>query len=492
MSSFSASGYTSVPVKVPMSDAWGYLNLSTVNSPVLTDGANVNTTVSRLQTGAFGVTFSSSSRFSSNAYVVITTPEYSDDSTYAPVSCRIGNPSGSTALGRSAGFEINTFRYSSGFHVGGGTAFFADPASNTLKVGFAAFSFSRNNNPYVPTNTPENKFPTPNDIFAWYGERFGSVGNSSVISRDSVPSPVGNTPLRMNITGGNPYILSNNESRWNISPASKGQRWKLKVFVKGSRPMSGAQIYIFGARSDGVALLGSGAWVNIGVENISVTTEWREVSLVFTFTNPDVAFIQVRLDGPDSGAEGETIWWDGLQVYEETSDYSTVPGASGFGVTGATYNSHLTNLLSKRTATAYGTLVIPPARGTGTPVSAYIENSFNIQGVSAGGLGVFDVTFVKPMNSTDYCVILSGEYESNFLGVVATDLSTATEFSDLLVRAGAGNQFKTTSRFRIESRKQTAASGSDNSWAPRGNVFRNGRTERIHFMVFGGGTYGQP
>ena len=36
--------------------------------------------------------------------------------------------------------------------------------------------------------------------------------------------------------------------------------------------------------------------------------------------------------------------------------YSIVPGACGFGVTGATYNSHIPSLLSKRTATAYGLL----------------------------------------------------------------------------------------------------------------------------------------
>jgi len=28
----------------------------------------------------------------------------------------------------------------------------------------------------------------------------------------------------------------------------------------------------------------------------------------------NTAFIQVRLDGPDSGGTGQTVWWDGLQV----------------------------------------------------------------------------------------------------------------------------------------------------------------------------------
>jgi hypothetical protein len=319
--SSSASTYISTPVNVPMADAWGYLNLNTAASPAITDHANVSA-ISRLGTGRYGITFAASNRFSSNAYVVITTPEYTTDSGYAPVSCRIGNISGSTALGRSAGFEINTFAYSQGFHSGGGTANVADVASGALRVGFAAFSFSNDNRAYSVTGTT----------------------------------------------------------------------------------------------------------------------------------------------------------------------YATVPGAAGYGVTGATYNSHLANMVSKRSATAYGTIVIPQAQGNSTPVSAYIENSYNVLGVSAGGNAVFDVSFLKPLNNTNYCVILSGEYESE-QGSVVTTVPSTNEFSDLLVRAGASNRFKTVNGFRVESRKQVAA---DNSWALQSVAYQGGRTERIHFMVFGGGIYGQP
>ena len=322
MSYYSVSSYTSTPVQVPMCDAWGYFNLSTATSPTPIDSANTNA-ISRIGTGRYGVTFSASNRFSSNAYVVLATPEYITDTGYGPVQCKIGNPSGSTAVGRSAGFEFSTFAYSQGFHAGGGTASVADVGSNSLLVGFAAFSFSQDNRAFSVTGTT----------------------------------------------------------------------------------------------------------------------------------------------------------------------YATSPGASGYGVTGSTYNSHLSNLFSKRTATAYGTIVRPQSRGNNTPVFAYIENEYNIAGVSTGNNSVFDVTFIKPLNNTNYCVILSGEYESNFTSVVATNISNVNEFSDLLIRAGAGNKFKSVNGFRVESLKQVQ---SNNSWTPQSVAYQSGRTERIHFMVFGGGTYGQP
>lgn len=323
MSHYSSSSYTSIPVSLPMCDAWGYLGVTAPATPTVIDNSNV-ADFKKIANGRFGVTFSASSRFSSGAYVVVSTPECCDDTNYPLACCRIADIAGSTALGRSAGFEFNTFNYSTS--LAGGTANFGDPSTDTLRVGFAAFSFSQDNRAFSVTGTT----------------------------------------------------------------------------------------------------------------------------------------------------------------------YATVPGASGFGVTGATYNSQLTNLLSKRTATAYGTVVIPPARGNSTPVAAYVENFYNVSGVSAGANSVFDITFTKPLNNTNYCVILSGENESTQDTVVTSSIGSSNEFSHLIVRAGQNNKFKTRSGFRIESRKQTAAGASNNQWTLQSVAYQNGRTERIHFMVFGGATYGQP
>jgi hypothetical protein len=87
------------------------------------------------------------------------------------------------------------------------------------------------------------------------------------------------------------------------------------------------------------------------------------------------------------------------------------------------------------------------------------------------------------MTNNTYCVILSGEYES-------TDTTAGVdEFALLLVRAGTGNRFKTTNGFRVEELRQNTA---DNSWYEAAVRYQKGFTQRIHFMVFGGATYGQP
>ena len=479
----SASNYTSLPLKTPTADAWGYL--STPSTVVDHSGVSQ---FGRISNGFYGVTFTSArrNRFLSGAYVVIATPEYAHDTNYGPVMCRIANTAGSTALGRSAGFQLNTFENSSA----------STPNSLVLTdrgvtIGFAAFSFSDGRTAHISNN---NKFPNPNDIFAWYS---GGFSSSSTISRGDIQSPVGNTPLQMDITGIDPhlgtYSGSSSITRWNISPASRGQRWRVKVFVRASTPVSNGQIIIFGADNQGRTFV-NGNWVDIKGENIPITTEWQEVTFAYTFTSPDVAFIQVRLDGPQTGGEGTTVWWDGLRVYEESSvDYRIVPGASAFGVTpGATYNSQLTSLNSRRAATAYGTVVIPNRRALGISAGAYLENTFNVRGVSTGNSSsVFDITFEKPLNNTNYCAVLAGEYESDQDNVVVSSITSTNEFSDLLVRAGDNNRFKTVNGFRIESRKQQA---SNNSWSLNYASLTdpNGRTERIHFMVFGGGTYGQP
>lgn len=329
MSFNSASSYTSLPVQVPMCDAWGYLS---VGSSVSSISNSQLSGIVRDAAGRYRVNFANPSRFPSSAYVAITTPEFRTDSdygtNYGPVRVAIPtNNSGATGINsaNASSATVNTYTYV-GFHVNGGTAQIADHAANTTRVGFAAFSFSRDNTLY----------------------------NSSL-----------------------------------------------------------------------------------------------------TATN-----------------------------------FSTVPGACGYGVTGATYNSHLTNMSSERTASAYGTIVIPgySGGGTATPVGAYVEHSLNVLGVSAGGNSVFDITFNKPMNNTNYCVILSGEYETAQTSLTDTFPST-NEVSELIVRAGSNGQFKTINGFRIESLKQ---SSTNNGWTNQSVVARQGLTERIHFMVFGGVTYGQP
>jgi len=160
-----------------------------------------------------------------------------------------------------------------------------------------------------------------------------------------------------------------------------------------------------------------------------------------------------------------------------------VPGGVGFGVTGATHHSHMPALLSTRSVTAYGTIVIPGNVGASTPVAAYVENGYNVlHGVSAGANAEFDVSFVKPMNTANYCVILSGEV---IPPAASPDYSNLNEFSILMV----DRRKKDTNGFRAVSLEQNSP---DNKWYRSSVWYQSGYTRKIHFMVFGGGTYGQP
>ena len=94
----------------------------------------------------------------------------------------------------------------------------------------------------------QNEFQYSTDIFGWCS----SVDLSAcTISRDTVSSPVGNTPLKMAVTGNDPHIGTYNTSTWNIAPAANGQTWVVSVYVKADVATTG-EIVLFGANSSGV------------------------------------------------------------------------------------------------------------------------------------------------------------------------------------------------------------------------------------------------
>lgn len=163
-----------------------------------------------------------------------------------------------------------------------------------------------------------NVFRFPTDLYSW-----ATTGNQVTLSRDTIASPVGSTPLKMVVTGNDPYIPTYNSSTWNLSRALDGETWTISVYVKATQATTG-QFFIFGADSTGVSLIG-GQWVYIAATTFNITTSWTRVSYTVTLTNNanlpsnPVAFIQARLDGPDTGGAGINIWWDGLQLERSSS-----------------------------------------------------------------------------------------------------------------------------------------------------------------------------
>lgn len=159
-----------------------------------------------------------------------------------------------------------------------------------------------------------NDVGDPLDIHEWSSS---ANMNASTQTRDTsvTDSPYGGVPVRMNVTGNDPFFTTYNGSTWNIAAASTGQTWRVKVLAKASQATTG-EIFIFGVNSSGSFLGGFGTNFSSGA--VTIGSDWSECSHTFTFNDSDVAFIQTRLDGPPTGGSGINIWFDGLQVYNIT------------------------------------------------------------------------------------------------------------------------------------------------------------------------------
>lgn len=187
-----------------------------------------------------------------------------------------------------------------------------------------------------PKSFSPNVFSGSLDLYSWFSAR-STPTNACTISQDPSTglSPAGGIPLKMSVTGNDPHIGSYAGSAWNICPAANNQTWTVSTYVKGSVNTTG-ELFIFGATAAGALAGAGGLAYNSGA--IDITTEWTRVEYTFTFNSANVAYIQTRFDGPNSGGSGQTIWWDGMQL--ELS-----PSSTRFNPTVNTNRSNLINLV---------------------------------------------------------------------------------------------------------------------------------------------------
>jgi hypothetical protein len=164
----------------------------------------------------------------------------------------------------------------------------------------------------------QNEFQYSTDIFAVL-----PTAQRATLSRDTISSPVGNTPLKMVPTGNDPYTQSTS-----FIPAAVNQTWVVSVYVKANVATT-CQIFIFNANTSGQAFV-DGSWVGISASTFNVTTEWQRISWYLTSTNATTGYVFCRLDGPDTYVEGTTLWWDGLQVERVPSGTSPTPFTSAY------------------------------------------------------------------------------------------------------------------------------------------------------------------
>lgn len=532
---------TELPTEVPTCDVWGNIipGRSGLN-PSVVDGTGIS--VSRAGVGTVGVSFSNPTQFGGGGYVVLTTAEIAGNGLPCMVASDRWIDGGRTAAGYTHGVKFTTWKFQDTGGQGGNTAYVADFPDNELRVNFAAFALKNDRDMY----NPEVKKLTYTDMTLW--ENASSfvtiVSNQNEVSPYT---PAGSTAYR--VLTGNSYIYSKPPIGVGTSPHPD------RCYVANFYMAAGNTAFVdvlFGTLSDGSSryflklnLVGStGTAVggsisgpaihsvtsNTGNDNTITVTDagggWREVTMTHrpvVNTTSNIYLYVTASEGLSLGATPDPaskyFYMGGVQIEpgrtptpyleltnsapvlgQQESKIRLVPVNSGFGLTGATYSSHMPNLLSKKSATAYGTIVICPSLyttgGPDDPSFAYLENEYNVESVTVfPGMGngtEYEIKFAEPMENSNYCVILSSENEPEAVSAGATDWSVTEEFGMNVVNCGSiYRELKTVDGFRVLSFRQESSSGRF-TYGGLINQVRKGLRNKIHFMVFGGGTYGQP
>lgn len=186
-----------------------------------------------------------------------------------------------------------------------------------------------------------NVHPLSLDIFKWTSDSEGGV--RATISRDSILSPVGESPLKAvpTVDGQGGYTNTYGSPVDDLADAADGETWTFSFWAKANKSIGGGA-FIFGANSSGV-----------NVENLSqtfsFTTVWQRYEITGTFSNPLVASIQVRVDW--DGDTTAIYWFDGFQVEKASAATDFNPNYFGNNVIDLSgNNSSVTSYLDLSTS----------------------------------------------------------------------------------------------------------------------------------------------
>lgn len=245
-----------------------------------------------------------------------------------------------------------------------------------------------------------NVIPYPIDLFSWCGS---ATDNACVVTQDtSITRQLGSIPLKMAITGNDPYISTFNSNTWNLANATAGETWTLSVYAKASQTTT-AQLFLFGAANDGTAIENNNTTINL-------TTSWQRFTLSYTISNISVFFIQARLDGTPTSGSGITIWWDGMQVEKSSSATRFNPSYNG--------NTIWKDLTSNRL--------------TGTLTNGPVFNSEKTGCISFDGTN--DTVTVSHSSILNFTKL-------TFLGFIKTPSSYTSSYRAIISKQGADRDF---------------------------------------------------
>lgn len=468
-----------VPISVPTCNAWASIVLG--SSPTY-NGVGISS-VTRIGTGKYGVSFDVLSRnqYASGSYSVLFTPDLQEDyvnGSYAVVSKKC---SGATVSGVSSGFEFSYFKFDSS----------GVPALSDIsrKIYFSVFSFST------------DSVLGSKGLTAQYSIVPGSSGFGVSFSSSSGPF---NTEAKGGITGNTLYVSSIIHQGQTIAV---GNTLYGSFTSRCSGTIIGStlnvQTYNFGHIQVGATVFGVGVCLGTVITSLGTgtgKTGTYGVNIGQSLQNNNNLFVIVKgvtgnisslVSGTTGGVGQYILSGPGQTVTSNKSIIGFISANPIVYYSGLSYSSSLPNYQTKRTAVAYGTIVIPPRYGHGEQkFSCYLENYYNISGVSGTSGSVFDLYFgndrgLCAMNNTDYCVIAHTEKENITEGTeTASTNINKNEFCLVQVRSGLNSQYKTVNNFRIETLRQSPTTPLLGLCG--GYFSNNSKKEKIHFMVFGG------
>lgn len=331
-----------------------------------------------------------------------------------------------------------------------------------------------------PNSYSKNVHPFPTDIYRWI-----TAGSNCTLSRDTISSPVGNTPLKMVQTGNDPYTnsYSGGGGIWKLAPASAGQTWTVSVWVKASQVIQVEGCWVAEQDSAGNYLAGGGS------PNVTIGTNWTRISGTYTLVNASTAYVGLRLDGTQTGGAGVTLWWDGVQL-ERSSSVSTfnsktnVNGTMWYDLSGKNNHATMYGLVPTVndvvTCFDYGTVT-----GSGSS-SASMGFTFTQNMIPTTGSFTFSTWIKNPPASSQIGLFSnSGSGEGYRFGVGSTGVYT------LIGGAGGASYSEPTINF-LSTLSPTLwynvvtvfdRAGTNSSGIPQWQVYLNGVLQNTTNMV---------